>query len=364
MEKSTERYEAWLGERIPLIRADLELKHKEMRAAPFPFFRATFYRWSQTFPQVCANLMAAPQVLGVGDLHVENFGTWRDIEGRLIWGINDFDEACWLPYTIDLVRLAASAFLAVGSGHLRITHPRAVRAILQGYADCLKSGGRAFVLAEHHTALRLMAVERLKEPERYWEKLEALKTLRESPPQSAVKALRRMMPEKNLDCRIVHRIAGLGSLGRRRYVALAQWHGGSVAREAKELAISAWEWANPTRGKSTIHYEEIMERAWRCRDPFVHLKDRWIVRRLAPDCSRIELTSLPAKHDAMRLLHAMGAETANVHLGSRNAKLLLHDLSSRPKNWLDRAAAAMTDSVRQDWEDWKSVRPSAAVGRG
>jgi len=32
-------------------------------------------------------------VLAVGDLHVENFGTWRDAEGRLIWGVNDFDES-------------------------------------------------------------------------------------------------------------------------------------------------------------------------------------------------------------------------------------------------------------------------------
>jgi len=36
-------------------------------------------------------------VLAVGDLHVENFGTWRDAEGRLIWGVNDFDEAWRLP---------------------------------------------------------------------------------------------------------------------------------------------------------------------------------------------------------------------------------------------------------------------------
>ena len=45
---------------------------------------------------------------GVGDLHVENFGTWRDVEGRLVWGVNDFDEAYALPYTNDLVRLVAS----------------------------------------------------------------------------------------------------------------------------------------------------------------------------------------------------------------------------------------------------------------
>ena len=50
--------------------------------------------------------------LAIGDLHVENFGTWRDKEGRLIWGVDDFDEAYSLPYTHDLVRLAASAEIA------------------------------------------------------------------------------------------------------------------------------------------------------------------------------------------------------------------------------------------------------------
>jgi uncharacterized protein (DUF2252 family) len=40
----------------------------------------------------------------VGALHVENFGTWRDIEARPIWGINDFDEATTLAYTNDLIR--------------------------------------------------------------------------------------------------------------------------------------------------------------------------------------------------------------------------------------------------------------------
>ena len=48
-------------------------------------------------------------VLAIGDLHLENFGTWRDAEGRLVWGINDFDEAWALPYTNDLIRLATSA---------------------------------------------------------------------------------------------------------------------------------------------------------------------------------------------------------------------------------------------------------------
>ena len=56
--------------------------------------------------------MDAPRVLSVGDLHLENFGTWRDADGRLAWGVNDFDEAAVMPYVLDLVRLATSIQLA------------------------------------------------------------------------------------------------------------------------------------------------------------------------------------------------------------------------------------------------------------
>ena len=354
--QSTEKYEAWLGERIPLIRTDVEHKHALMAEAPFPFLRATFYRWAQTWPQVSADTADAPEVLGVGDLHVENFGTWRDIEGRLVWGINDFDEVAWLPYTCDLVRLAASVHLAIDAEHLKISHVRAARAILQGYLDGLKSGGKEFVLAEHHTALRHIAVERLKQPELYWEKLNSIRDWKGKIPASAEKALRRMLPDPALKYRIVHRVSGLGSLGRRRFVALADWHGGSIAREAKELVESAWIWAKPGRRKSRIYYQEAIDRSRRCPDPFVKLRGRWIVRRLAPDCSRIELSSLPTIHDASRLLQAMGFETANLHLGSAEARTITADLQKRPAHWLQKASAAMVESVEKDWMQWRKRR--------
>src|SRR6059036_38496 len=90
---ATTRYEAWLAERIPLVKPDLELKHHAMSAGIFPFLRATFYRWAARWRALVGDVAAAPSVLAVGDLHIENFGTWRDAEGRLIWGVNDFDEA-------------------------------------------------------------------------------------------------------------------------------------------------------------------------------------------------------------------------------------------------------------------------------
>src|SRR6516225_6063876 len=226
--KATERYEEWLKKQIPLLKTDLRAKHEAMRENAFSFLRATFYRWAQIWPEVAPKSAVAPEVLAVGDLHVENFGTWRDIEGRLIWGINDFDETARLPYTCDLVRLATSAHFAISLGHLKmITATRASAAILDGYRDGLKSGGRAFVLAEHHPVLRQMAVERLKQPELFWQKMESLETFRGKIPQSAMKALRRAIPE-GIKFRVVHRVAGLGSLGRLRFVALGEWHGASI----------------------------------------------------------------------------------------------------------------------------------------
>jgi hypothetical protein len=237
-------------------------------------------------------------------------------------------------------------------GHLQIEAKYACQMILEGYTEGLHAGGKMIVLAEHHPILREMAVERLKQPETFWARLNALPTSPVEPPESATKALRRLMPERGLKYRVVHRLAGLGSLGRRRFVALAQWRGGSIAREVKELTDSAWLFAHQSR-RSGILYQEALDRSVRCPDPFVELRGRWLVRRLAPDCSRIELYSLPAKHDAARLLHAMGWETANVHLGSREAAVITADLEKRKPVWLFKAATAMVACVRADWADWK-----------
>src|ERR1035438_9565113 len=139
--KATERYEAWLSRHLQILEEDLKLKHEAMRSEPFPFLRATFYRWAQVWTEVCPEAARAPKVLAVGDLHVENFGAWRDKDGRLIWGINDFDEAWTLPYTIDLIRLATSALMA----NITCDAKAGVDAIRQGYTQCLEGGeiGRA-----------------------------------------------------------------------------------------------------------------------------------------------------------------------------------------------------------------------------
>src|SRR6202051_1495477 len=152
--KATHHFEEWLGRHTRLVKPDLQLKHQRMAEAVFPFLRATFYRWMQIWPEICADLDKAPHVLAIGDLHVENFGTWRDVEGRLVWGVNDFDEAAVLPYTIALDRLAARAGVAIEAGHLSLKAKDACAAILDGYRKSLAEYGHPFVLEEEHSWAR------------------------------------------------------------------------------------------------------------------------------------------------------------------------------------------------------------------
>src|SRR5262249_42198182 len=191
-------YESWLADAIPLIKDDLKYKHKRMADDLFEFMRATFYRWMQLWPSYCDDLNSAPQVLAVGDLHTDNFGTWRDVEARLVWGINDFDEAYPLPYTLDLVRLATSACMALDVDYESKTEEDVAGPILAGYKAGLKSGGRPFVLAEDNGWLRDLMLENLKYPEKFWKKFDELPDETKPLPYPAELALKDAMPQSGL----------------------------------------------------------------------------------------------------------------------------------------------------------------------
>lgn len=356
---ATVRYEAWLARHMTLVPDDLATKHAKMAASPFMFLRATFYRWMQLWPRVCPEFADAKTVLGVGDLHIENFGTWRDAEGRLIWGVNDFDEAYALPYALDLVRLAVSALLAVREGVVHTPEADLCALMLDGYQKGLKQGAKPFVLGEKAGWLRDLALQDLRDPQRFAAKMHALEPAPYSIARKVRQALASTMPERGLKLSLRHRVAGLGSLGRPRVVGVADWYGGLVVREAKPLAPSAAFWAAGRQGSRVLQYDEIVRRAERCPDPYVQMRGRWIVRRLAADTSSIDVERLP-KGKERKLFAAMGHETANVHLGSARGAIR-RDLAGRPKGWLEDAAQRMLDATLEDWKAWKAATPPAAA---
>ena len=368
--KATQEFENWLAKRLPVVRQDVALKHALMAEAPFPFFRATFYRWLQHWPEVCGDVAKAPVVLAVGDLHIENFGTWRDEEGRLIWGVNDLDEAWPAAYTIDLVRNTTSAYLAIAGEHLCLNRREAAEAIEEGYRDAIAAGGKAFILAEHHQWLRLLATSKLRDPVRFWAKMEQNPPYPAKPPDEARKLIEESLPLPRRSYQLKRRIAGLGSLGHPRILALSSWQGAYIAREAKAIRPSAWVWYKDSSSED-MHGAKLVDRAIRVKDPCVRFHGHWLVRRLAPDCSRIELASLPEERDESRLLYDMGWETANMHFGTPAAiSKIKRDLAARRGRWLHKAAKAMFKATLDDWNEWRQgwrkcmAKPAPGTAKG
>jgi hypothetical protein len=234
-----------------------------------------------------------------------------------------------------------------------LTRRVAAEAIEEGYRDALAAGGKAFVLAEHHQWLRLLALGKLRDPVRFWEKMQQCPPYTSKPPAEARKLIEESLPKPCQEYQLKRRIAGLGSLGHPRILALSSWQGAFIAREAKGIRTSAWGWYKNS-STDEIYGAKLVERSIRVKDPCVRFHGHWLVRRLAPDCSRIELSSLPKERDEARLLYDMGWETANMHFGSPKAiASVKQDLAARRGRWLHKAAKGMFKVTLKDWENWR-----------
>lgn len=349
---SVEVYEGWMRAQLgeDLVASDLERKHEKMRESPFVFLRATYWRWAETMPLVCPELADAPNVLAIGDIHVENFGTWRDAEGRLVWGVNDFDETAEMPYAFDLLRLATSALLAgKGASGARAT----CGAILEGYRQGLEKPN-AIVLERDWQWLRQLVVVSEEARAKFWKKMAAGldSGKREAIPKTFRQALADAMPDPKLAVTTTRRVAGAGSLGRPRWVGYAEWNGAPAVREAKALLPSAWSLARGKRGLP-LRCGEAATGPFRSPDPWYQMTGTLVVRRLSPNNRKLdaekELVPLLSKD----MLGAMGIELGNIHAAARDtAKLVLRDLQRREEGWLASAAKTAAKATERDFRDW------------
>jgi hypothetical protein len=352
--QATAGYEQWMRSCTTVIVSDLRLKHEQMKQSPFLFLRGTYYRWAQLWPALCSDLCRAPKVLSVGDLHLDSFGTWRDAEGRLCWGVDDFDESYPLAYTNDLVRLAASMKIVTDAGDLSISHREGCDAILEGYRQCLKVEGRPIVMEEHEQKLGRLGVDSFKPPKDFWGKLNRLPAISKPLASDVRLALEKTLPDPKMEYKVVRRRAGLGSLGQQRFVAIAIFQGGCIAREAKAVVPSASTWLEGKLGQQQSHYQQAISSAVRSHDPFQEIVGTWLIRRLSPDSNPIDIQDLPERPDEYLLLYEMGAEAANVHLGNnRQAHNILKDIRGRKANWLRVAAKEMARAVEKEWKGYR-----------
>jgi hypothetical protein len=340
-------FEQWLRTQCAVVEADLHCKHKKMRHNPFDFLRATFFRWAGRIGAICPELKEAPAVLSVGDMHVENFGTWRDVEGRLVWGVNDFDEAAIIPYPFDLVRLATSARLAPDR---EIGNRDAAEAILEGYHQGLTKP-RPTLLDEQETWMRPLVACSDKDRRRFWKEVDDYPKAPLPVPPEAERGLRRSLPEGASIERFATRRKGGGSLGRPRYVAIAGWRGGHIVREAKALVPSAWDWAHRT-AETPSRFIDLAVGKHRSPDPFLTVQDRYIFRGIAADSRKVELGPQAGAELRSKLLVAMGFDLGAIHGADARADAVRTDLGRRAPGWLYEASKTAAAWVEEDFREW------------
>ncbi|MEU0688975.1 DUF2252 domain-containing protein [Streptomyces uncialis] len=134
-------FDTAFGELLAADPAAFRVKFRKMASSAFAFYRGTaclFYHDLDAEGASAARTASGPylddrtsRVWIHGDLHAENFGTYMDSQGRLIFNVNDFDEAYVGPFTWDLKRFAASLALI---GYAKALSDEQITGLVRTYA--------------------------------------------------------------------------------------------------------------------------------------------------------------------------------------------------------------------------------------
>lgn len=103
-----ERITAFNENRLPEM---LAIKYKTMCANSFGFFRGTCHLFYEDLYKA-SNLQNSPLTWICGDLHLENFGSFKGDDHQVYFDLNDFDEAILAPAIWELLRMVTSIFVA------------------------------------------------------------------------------------------------------------------------------------------------------------------------------------------------------------------------------------------------------------
>jgi uncharacterized protein (DUF2252 family) len=395
------------------------VKIARMAADPFAFFRGTFHLYSR---DVLERLHEPIPLLSsggiemdlVGDIHSENYGTYQAADGKVYYGINDFDETVRGKPDFDVCRLAISIFLAS-----RIRGDSLIDAVLitvtalKAYTDmlprCLKKP-KDFIINEA-TSCDCPAIDDLvrsgaaakrtdfirKETETGNGQRRLLRSahffnLPEAERQQAQRVLQdyvtRMPAPPTPDFYKVQdicgRVAGIGSMGRLRYAVLVNGKGNKEGRnvilEFKESRPSAYDLyrqrntdaqALARRAKEVTDREREIQVA---SSPYLgYAVDgdmSFQVREIGPHDSRVDIKSLKTARIWEKVASLQGAILARAHarasaqaVGLVNPLVDVQDADAFCQRVLT-FALGYADLVKQDWTRFVGQRTELEKSQG
>jgi uncharacterized protein (DUF2252 family) len=409
--------EEFIAYNRPFAQRNAELirfKIARMAQTPFTFFRGTFHLYARDVLErqhVPGPLFAGPgaEMDLVGDIHSENYGTYKAEEGLVHYDVNDFDETTRGRFDFDVCRLAVSHFLAARDRHDALA--QAVTTTLAGltaYTDtvhrCLKKGkntdldfsekcpsGAAPVddlVRASAAASRKPFIAKLTEQKDGHRRLIRSVhyfNLAEAEQQQARRLLadyvgRLKHPPERKDYYSVDdvcgRVSGIGSMGRLRYVLLiagkGREEGRNVLLEFKEARPSAYDtYRNRDTGPEALLHRaervvEVQRASQAASSPHLGFAVdgglSFQAREIGPHDARVDTASLAAPSQLEEVARVQAAILARIHaraamraVGPANPLAEVDDAEAFAQRVLG-FALGYADQVRRDWTRFVGAR--------
>jgi len=308
--------------------AYIRFKYQALAESPYRFFRGTAHLFYDDFPKH-SSLRDAPATWLCGDLHLENFGSYKSAKRLVYFDINDFDEAWFGPCSLDLTRMLTSIVL---SGRAFGYSIKAVRRLcelfMKTYAAELAKAHASRL--EHATSTGIIeayfATLKRRKREQFIGKRTVLKKrkpklmvdnekffpIKKSKADAIRQAIRNWAKERDNPeffevHDVVYRQAGTGSLGLRRYAILVEGNGypKNYILDLKEQVDSSLQVYFPSKAKlgnkSSDRIVAIQRRMQDRSSAFLSSlrigKTNYVLKELQPLEDRINLQALSRKKE-------------------------------------------------------------------
>jgi uncharacterized protein (DUF2252 family) len=367
----------------------LKLKYQKMAESAFVFLRGTCHLFYEDLP-IEGIFQTAPAVWNCGDLHLQNFGTFKGDDRLVYFDVNDFDESVLAPCTWDLARFLTSVLVAAKTLPVDpIEAHQLCLCFLETYTQELATGKDRTVHRETATGLVKDLIEKLQTRDRkeFLDKRTELQGKKrqlklipdkiapapESEKQAVTALIDRWACQQSdpkfyevLD--VAHRIAGTGSLGLDRYLILVEGKGSPDQNYLLDLKLARSSslqspcpqphWSNEADRITTIQFR-MQESPPALLNPVLMNGKVFVLRELQPTEDKVELADAEGKVKLLKkLITTMAQVTAWGQLRScgRQGSAIADDLidfASRAHDWhsplLD-YAHTYAQQVERDYE--------------
>jgi uncharacterized protein (DUF2252 family) len=393
----TERLRTFNRSRNPRL---VQLKYRAMRADAFAFFRGSCHLFYQDLP-VRSPLNQAPPAWLCGDLHWQNFGSYKGNNRLVYFDINDFDEAVLGPCTWDLARLLVSILLSAPLLH--ISEEKAMelaRTFLLTYKKALKKGQTRVIEEEktsglvHDLLFQTRSRDQATLLEKYTDLVGDSRRLHidgqhllpvTGGEQEAVRAVIEQWADSQahpnyfsvLDC--AHRVAGIGSLGVERFLLLVSGKGSpnhNYLLDFKAETPSSLTpylihrqpiWSSEAERVVTVQrWLQSMPPA--LLSPLILQDKSYVLRELQPEEDKVNLVPLDGKMARIEQLVKTLAKVVawdQVHSGGHQGSATAGDLSAylSGEEWqgqLLQYSGSYLGQVKKDYQDFCAAYDSGA----